>query len=322
MTSPRIQTSVPRMISSTVLYLQQIAFCQVAGAAALFYDYLLAFGSEIDLIWARKWNLVTLLYGIVRYLSFFLILDNIFDMVNLIWTPNVSRAWYQIRMWGPYVFRIAMDILMMKRIYALSQRPNGFLSSPKWVLATMVTAFIAKVVSSITLLLLDIGPGSQVTFVESNFSGTRVCDTMMSRGNLLIASQFPTLAFEVLLFVLALTYFFADVWGFWRSRESNKWKAGDLVQILVRDSMVYFAINVAATALDIGNSNTQVPTVYIPISLALQSFLPYCFAPRLVINVKQHENRVHMSGFGEELGDMVFEEGRLPQGIQKMDHFA
>lgn len=85
-------------------------------------------------------------------------------------------------MWGPYVFRIAMDstlsnlcfvlvllfdgvfiVIMMKRIYALSHRPSGFLSSPKWVLATMVTAFIAKNAVSITFVLLAIGPGSDLT---------------------------------------------------------------------------------------------------------------------------------------------------------------
>lgn len=63
-------------------------------------------------------------------------------------------------------------------------------------------------------------------------------------------------------------------------------------------------------------------TIYIAVSLALQPFLPYCFAPRLVINVKEHENRVHMSEFGGELSDIRFVEGHPPQGIQQMDDFA
>jgi hypothetical protein len=65
-----------------------------------------------------------------------------------------------------------------------------------------------------------------------------------------------------------------------------------------------------------------IQTIYIAISLALQAFLPSCFAPRLVINVKEHENRVHMSEFGGELSDIRFVEGQLPQGIQQMDDFA
>lgn len=65
-----------------------------------------------------------------------------------------------------------------------------------------------------------------------------------SGTSLIVSTQFPTLAFEVLLFSLAFSYFVADVWGFWRSRESNTWKVGDLVQILVRDNTVYFAMYV------------------------------------------------------------------------------
>lgn len=57
--------------------------------------------------------------------------------------------------------------------------------------------------------------------------------------------------------------------------------------------------------------------------MALQLFLPFCFAPRLIINVKEHENRVHMSGFGGELSDFRPSEGlgHLPQGIQQMEGF-
>lgn len=59
--------------------------------------------------------------------------------------------------------------------------------------------------------------------------------------------------------------------------------------------------------------------------MALQTFLPFCFAPRLVINVKkEHQNRVHMSGFGEELSDIRFNEGpdHLPQGVRQIEDVA
>lgn len=85
-------------------------------------------------------------------------------------------------MWGPYVFRVAMDstlfglctplapgsdvdfiVIMMKRIYALSHNLSGILNSRKWVLRIMVATFIAKYAASITMLLLAIGPGSHLT---------------------------------------------------------------------------------------------------------------------------------------------------------------
>jgi hypothetical protein len=80
-------------------------------------------------------------------------------------------------------------------------------------------------------------------------------------GTLLISALFPTLAFEALLFGLAFGYFAADVWGFWRSQESNKWKVGDLVQIMVRDSTIYFAMYVYPSNRSLDESNLMVPVM-------------------------------------------------------------
>lgn len=84
---------------------------------------------------------------------------------------------------------------------------------------------------------------------------------MMSLSNLLISAIFPTLAFEALLFCLAFSYFAADVWGFWRSQESNKLNVGDLVQILVRDSTIYFALYVYPSNQSLDESNIMVPVI-------------------------------------------------------------
>ena len=63
-------------------------------------------------------------------------------------------------------------------------------------------------------------------------------------------------------------------------------------------------------------------TVYIAISLALQNFLLYCFAPRLVINIKEHESGVRMSDLSGELSNIVFNEGCLPQDVEQMHDFS
>ncbi|KAF8431953.1 hypothetical protein L210DRAFT_3650785 [Boletus edulis BED1] len=251
---------------SELLYLQQFGFCQVASAAALLYDFLLLFGSEVDLIWDRDWNLITLLYVIVRYLGFFLVLDTIFS--------------------------------------------------------TMVTAFIVKNAVSITLSLLALGPGSHLSYGEYDFIGTHVCGILVPKANIFVSAQIPILVFEVFMFGLAFSYFLADVWGSWRSNESKVWKAGDLVQILVRDSTIYFAIIAAATALDYGNLEASGPTVYAAISVALQNFLLYCFAPRLVLNMRGHKNRVHRTRFDHALNNVVRNEDHLPQGIDQMWNIA
>lgn len=153
-------------------------------------------------------------------------------------------------------------VIMMKRIYALSHSSSGILNSPKWVLATMVISFVAKYAACITMLLLAIGPSSHLTCkccmqkptshsqdvcylaAEANISGTYVCSTTIPLSTLLISAQFPTLAFEILLFGFAFSYFVADAGRLWRSKAPKMWKVSDLVQILVRDSTIYFAMYV------------------------------------------------------------------------------
>jgi len=39
----------------------------VASSVAVVYDWALNFGQEIELIWRRRWSLMTVLYIIVRY---------------------------------------------------------------------------------------------------------------------------------------------------------------------------------------------------------------------------------------------------------------
>ncbi|KAF8423741.1 hypothetical protein L210DRAFT_3653743 [Boletus edulis BED1] len=220
-------------------------------------------------------------------------------------------------------FNVMFVVIMMKRIHALSRAASSrFLSSSKEVMAAMVIAFIVKNAVSITLSLLALGPGSHLSYDEYDFIGTHVCGILVPKANIFVSAQIPILVFEVFMFGLAFSYFLADVWGSWRSNESKVWKAGDLVQILVRDSTIYFAIIAAATALDYGNLEASGPTVYAAISVALQNFLLYCFAPRLVLNMRGHKNRVHRTRFDHALNNVVRNEDHLPQGIDQMWNIA
>lgn len=170
-------------------------------------------------------------------------------------------------------------VIMMKRVYALSCSPSRFLNSSKWILGIMVAAFVTKYALCITFLVLAIGPESQITcesclqtscnhslkacylVVDPNIAGIYMCATLMSNmsGTLVISAQFPTLAFEILLFIFAFGYFVSDVWESWNSEGPKMWKS-DFVQILIRDSTVYFAMYVSRQNMFDG-SNTMFPVM-------------------------------------------------------------
>ncbi|OAX36649.1 hypothetical protein K503DRAFT_287440 [Rhizopogon vinicolor AM-OR11-026] len=41
----------------------------VASSAMVTYDWVLTFGQEVDLVWRKRWSLMTLLYLSVRYIG-------------------------------------------------------------------------------------------------------------------------------------------------------------------------------------------------------------------------------------------------------------
>ncbi|KAG1796252.1 uncharacterized protein HD556DRAFT_1360204, partial [Suillus plorans] len=45
------------------------SYFAVAACAAVIYDWVLTFGQEVELVWGRRWSLMTVLYIIARYLG-------------------------------------------------------------------------------------------------------------------------------------------------------------------------------------------------------------------------------------------------------------
>lgn len=45
------------------------SYFTAASSVALIYDWALTFGQEIELIWKRRWSLVTVLYLNLRYIG-------------------------------------------------------------------------------------------------------------------------------------------------------------------------------------------------------------------------------------------------------------
>ncbi|KIJ65250.1 hypothetical protein HYDPIDRAFT_111190 [Hydnomerulius pinastri MD-312] len=215
-----------------------------------------------------------------------------------------------------------MDVIMIKRVRALSNASSRFFGASKWVLILMVFSCVAKYASVIVLLMLGIGPGSHITAMEVDFMGTFICGAIVPNSGYLMSADIPTLCFEIILFVLAVFYFAIDVWESYRPLKPNALsdhshdscpqpetqkleggKVNELMQIMARDSTIYFALNLAATLLHVGNWKSN-PNFYVALSMSLQAFIPFCFAPRLVINVRERDRQVHMRGYASDFSDM------------------
>ena len=123
----------------------------------------------------------------------------------------------------------------------------------------MVAALIAKHAISITFSFLTMCPRSGITgescfqrpimpgtyqkdsAVEYQLFSAHVCSTFILSplSDLMIAPQYSTLVFEILLLALAVRYFVSNVLQTRRLLGPEMLKMHDLVQILVRDSLIY-----------------------------------------------------------------------------------
>ncbi|KIJ65251.1 hypothetical protein HYDPIDRAFT_27971 [Hydnomerulius pinastri MD-312] len=193
---------------------------------------------------------------------------------------------YEIRVWGLFAYRIAMDAIMIKRVHAMYHGSRS-------ILILLVSCCIAKTMVVFILLMLSIGPMSGFQYLEGNIGNTSICSTQPKVG-LMMLSNIPPLCFEVLLFVLVARCFL--IHALERRRQWNRWKLSDLMRIMARDNTIYFILILAASALNAGNWK-QTENFYGAFSASLVTSIPFILVPRLVVNFKdyfEHEDRVHV----------------------------
>ncbi|KAF9225016.1 hypothetical protein BS17DRAFT_61505 [Gyrodon lividus] len=68
---PKVMTMIRSSHSSMSESLQLDDYKPVVIATAVGYDYILAFPTEIEFVWKRRWSWVSFLFLVVRYLGLF-----------------------------------------------------------------------------------------------------------------------------------------------------------------------------------------------------------------------------------------------------------
>ncbi|KAH7909399.1 hypothetical protein BJ138DRAFT_1155389 [Hygrophoropsis aurantiaca] len=58
----------------------------MASGAVVIYDQILNFSQEVDLVWNRRWSIVTLLYFVARYCGSAAQLGFVAALVRINWT--------------------------------------------------------------------------------------------------------------------------------------------------------------------------------------------------------------------------------------------
>ncbi|KAG2047645.1 hypothetical protein BDR06DRAFT_71176 [Suillus hirtellus] len=120
----------------------------VAASVGVIYDWILAFGKEVELIWQHL-SFMTVLYLAVRYAGITYAIMNIQMAVQIIPLKDaVSLYMYFVLYWTTWVLTATLGVIMIARLYAMYQRSRK-------VLVLLVVVFTAIIVANIVMLTIN-----------------------------------------------------------------------------------------------------------------------------------------------------------------------
>ncbi|KAG1774006.1 hypothetical protein EV702DRAFT_1200735 [Suillus placidus] len=294
-------------MSSTATTISSFSYVQIAVAVAVLYDHALTFGREIDYIWRRSPSLVAALYLLDRYLGdsvvilgAYLCLTEVastqeYDPLHFIHASTLTSysndqyltytqgfRLFQVRAWGTLLCSWLTQCIMQLRIYAMYRRT-------RWILMILVFAFFSEVLAIAVIIWRTIGPTSKLVVTNEPFPGKHMCSFSGINTNF-IYLFIPVLCFEILLFFLAIRVSLNNMRE-WRATPcTSSLRINSFMSILVRDSILYFFINLAMCAIVMGlwhNAAALHATISIPFIMLVETVI----GTRMVINFMEHCSR-------------------------------
>ncbi|KAH7928966.1 hypothetical protein BV22DRAFT_157759 [Leucogyrophana mollusca] len=229
---------------------QALNYVYMASAAVVMYDQVLNFSQEVDLIWGRHWTFMTGLYFAARYCGSVSLFGTTALGLRLTWTRKVLESAYIASQWLSGVFGVAMQAILLVRVYALYNRS-------KKLLAFLLACFCCEVIvvlvtygmlfnfSFMGRYVLAIGPNSIGSVAEEDELDPAVLEPLG------VVNVLMQLTLDVILLAFAL---FAAVNHASEARKLHGgWSINPLVKSLVADQLIYFIGNVIwqATALSL-----------------------------------------------------------------------
>ncbi|KIK42935.1 hypothetical protein CY34DRAFT_804340 [Suillus luteus UH-Slu-Lm8-n1] len=284
-----------------------LSYVAVASSAAVVYDCTLTFGQEFDLVWKRRWSLMTVLYVCVRYIG---ILYSVFSILPNIPISNTDLGgtilWFMY-VWTPVVVNCMLAVIMLVRIHAMYQR------SKKMLIFLVALLLASTIASTVITAMGNIG----VSGVEAVLSGNRSCFINISPDRIELNNKnlTSTAAWEILVFFLAV---WIVIKHFYELRQLPTGPTiGDSFTVLAESHALYFVAFAAVASLSLGSLS---PTIEFSVSAGVgvyegvlqiaQVLQMFVLGPRLILSVRNyHTKLVTRSDEGTGMTSIAFEAG-------------
>ncbi|TFK51893.1 hypothetical protein OE88DRAFT_1484003 [Heliocybe sulcata] len=256
-----------------------IRLSQLTATLVALYDHLITLDQEVDLIWSKRWSLSKVLFVVNRYLGGAVLLTEAVVFLKGDMSDNVSHNFFVFQGWASACVVWAMQVIMQLRVMAMYGHSKSL-----WIMLS--SCFVAEVAAMGVIL----GMTYKVIIVAAEpLPGIAIC-TPIGIPDYFFAFWIPIVAFEFILFALVLYQ------GAWHAMESgNGWGPTSLMNILVRDSFMYFFLTLltyvtnAIVWLTLSSTWLEVPEGF---ALAATCIM----GSRLVLNMRE----AYYSPFVEE----------------------
>jgi len=275
-----------------------LSYSIVASSAMVTYDWVLTFGQEVDLVWRKRWSLMTFLYLSVRYIGILYSANMIlWNLHTVLLTDKDCSILDQTRTWASVIANVLLCVIMISRLYAMYQRSRK-------MLIFLVVIFLALTIASVVIIaILNNGTYDYEVIV----SGTYQCGESGYQPLLTAVTWMLGTVWEVLALCLAA---WIAVKHF-RELQPTGWAVGNCLTVLIKSHVLYFSGFTAAACLILAYSlSPKLWNALVYGFLQIASFAQmFVLGPRLILSIRDyHAELVENSDVGTSMTTIAFQE--------------
>ncbi|KAG1809775.1 uncharacterized protein HD556DRAFT_1435502 [Suillus plorans] len=264
----------------------------VGSTVVVIYDWALTFEREVELVWKRRWSVMSVLYLALRYGG---ILYAVLD---------IPGTFFDFEQWWTFtIANIILGVIMIARLHAMYQRSRK-------ILIFLVVFFLTVVITSAVITVIQ---SSHLTGEELVLSGTHQCNY---EGNSFLLSAVTWIlgtVWEALALYLSVRIAIKHL----RERLSTGSIIEDFFTMLIKSHVFYFASFVAVASFRISfaspnllvgpsaagsypsdcssivqNESSVGAELYYAVALLSSLLQMFLLGPRLVLSVREHSTRL------------------------------
>ncbi|KAG1784727.1 uncharacterized protein HD556DRAFT_1451473 [Suillus plorans] len=317
-----------------------LSYWTVAALVVVVYDWVLTLGQEIELIWRKRWSLMTVLYLIIRYIGIPFSVTNILGMPHALPVFHFSDQRHTENM-ASVSLTDAVSILHPSHSYAIntlicvSTITNHAVNGTNVALTTMLGVIMISRLHAmyqesramlifLVIIFLAVNIACAVIMVialkylvggELIISGAHMCSYELEGNDPLLISMISVLnsVWEVLVLCLSVWIAVKHFRDMRRLGLSTGSKIVDCFKVLIQSHVLYFASFVGVSCIQLVylspnlNANSigdQVLDGAVQILSVVQMFV---LGPRLILSVREyHAELVECSDAEITMNTIIF----------------